>query len=49
LFDLQHDPDELHNLWYAPAHAGLRAGLVSRLLDAYAGETPWHPVPYWNS
>lgn len=49
LFDLNADPWELHNLWYAPAAATLRAGLTAQLLDAYSRNTPYYPVPYWNA
>lgn len=28
LFDLQHDPDEIHNLWSEPAYAAMREKLT---------------------
>jgi hypothetical protein len=31
LFDLANDPQELHNLWYSPAHAALRQEMIERL------------------
>ena len=49
LFDLQHDPDELHNLWYQPGHATLRSEMIARLLEAYSMDTPLYPIPPWNS
>jgi arylsulfatase len=33
LFDLENDPDELHNLWDSPAHRALRDELRIELLD----------------
>ena len=33
LFDLENDPDELHNLWDDPASHGLRRDLQAQLLD----------------
>ena len=32
LFDMQSDPNELHNLWERPAYSGIRFDLLSRLL-----------------
>lgn len=49
LFDLQADPDELHNLWYQENHSDLRAALTARLLDAYSRATPLYPIPPWNA
>lgn len=49
LFDLASDPDETHNLWYRPDAAPLRADLIRRLLDAYSRQTPFYPIPPWNS
>jgi arylsulfatase len=49
LFDLQADPDELHNLWYRAEQRSLRADLSARLLDAYARSTPLYPIPPWNA
>ncbi len=34
LYDLEHDPDEYHNLWFDPSVAGLCAQLSARLFDA---------------
>jgi arylsulfatase len=36
LFDLRADPDELHNLWDAPAAASLKADAQAQLLDELA-------------
>jgi arylsulfatase A-like enzyme len=33
LYDLETDPQELHNLWHDPAHAAVRAELEGFLLD----------------
>lgn len=33
LFDLQKDPQEMHNLWHHPAHLGQRQRLLQALLD----------------
>ena len=33
LFDIQEDPQELHNLWKNPAHRSLRDELSTQLLD----------------
>ena len=33
LFDLQEDPQELHNLWNQPAHQAVRNELTAQLLD----------------
>lgn len=49
LFDLESDPDELHNLWYKDAHKELRENLTAQLLDAYSRATPLYPIPPWNS
>jgi hypothetical protein len=32
LFDLQHDPHELNNLWFDPAHAAVRGEMVEAML-----------------
>jgi arylsulfatase A-like enzyme len=32
LFDLEQDPNQLHNLWHDPAAASLKADLQTRLL-----------------
>lgn len=34
LYDLAADPGELDNLWDAPAHAGVKADMLARLMDA---------------
>ena len=49
LFDLAEDPDEVHNLWSRPEHAGLKADLIAALLSDYSLETPFYPIPPWNS
>ncbi|MFH1970615.1 MAG: sulfatase-like hydrolase/transferase [Verrucomicrobiota bacterium] len=49
LFDLRDDPWELFNLWHRPEHADRRHALTAQLLADYARETPWFPVPPWNS
>ena len=49
LFDLRHDPRELHNLWYDPAHAALRAEALARFADEYCRQTPWFPIPAGNA
>ena len=44
LFDLQEDPDEIHNLWGKPECAELKAELITRLLFAEMGKEPlWMP------
>jgi arylsulfatase A-like enzyme len=49
LFDLQADPDELHNLWERPQWRALRDELARRLMDEDALQAPWQPLPYWNA
>ncbi len=49
LFDLRNDPNELRNLWSQPASQARRHELTAKLLDAYALETPLHPIPPWNA
>lgn len=49
LFDLESDPDELHNLWYDEDKRDLRSTLTAQLLDAYSRATPLYPIPPWNS
>lgn len=49
LFDLHNDPQERRNLWDSPAHRNLRGELCERLVNAYAHQTAWHPMPPWNS
>ena len=44
LYDLESDPDELHDLWLDPESAGLRAELISRHQDAMMG-TVWAGPP----
>ena len=44
LFDLAQDPGEVNNLWSAPSAAGLKAGLMQKLLFAEMGKEPlWMP------
>lgn len=44
LFDLQEDPDEVHNLWDDPGSQTLKADLTRRLLFAEMGKEPlWMP------
>lgn len=44
LFDLEADPDELHNLWDSPEHADLKTDLLLKLLQAtMAAEPVWMP------
>ncbi len=44
LFDLREDPAEVHNLWGRPDCAGLKAGLIQKLLFAEMGKEPlWMP------
>ncbi|MDA0321245.1 MAG: hypothetical protein O2923_00805 [Verrucomicrobia bacterium] len=45
LFDLQNDPDDCFNLWYAPESAELKANLIVQLLHEYGRHTPFHPIP----
>lgn len=49
LFDLLADPHELYNLWNRPEAQGLQQELIARLLHDYSLETPYHPIPPWNS
>ena len=35
LFDLEHDPGELHDLGRDPRYAGIRLELLSRVLDGW--------------
>jgi arylsulfatase len=49
LFDLYEDPWELHNLWYKDGYQTLRGELILALLDGYSQETPFYPIPSWNS
>jgi uncharacterized sulfatase len=44
LFDLQEDPEEIHNLWDDPDCADLKAKLVMKLLQAELGKEPL-PMP----
>ncbi len=51
LFDLEADPDELHDLWDDPGHANIKADLKTQLHDWFvtstASATPWrNPVRY---
>ena len=44
LFDLQHDPHEISNLWNKPEYADLKSELVMKLLFAEMGKEPlWMP------
>lgn len=44
LFDLQEDPQELHNLWDDPGHREVRSGLLLKFLWAELGkESMWMP------
>jgi len=38
LYDMDKDPQELHNLWADPEHAGVRQALTERLLDWLAAQ-----------
>ncbi|MDF1513644.1 MAG: sulfatase-like hydrolase/transferase, partial [Anaerolineae bacterium] len=49
LFDLHEDPWELHNLWYRDGYKEIKSDLILALLDRYSQETPWYPIPPWNS
>ncbi|MBI2442271.1 MAG: sulfatase-like hydrolase/transferase [Lentisphaerae bacterium] len=49
LFDLSNDPDEAHNLWYRPEANALKNALIIELLHEYSRQTPFYPVPPWNS
>ncbi len=48
LFDLETDPDELHNRWDDAAHQGLRQELTDRVLREEIAQTAWQPVPHWT-
>lgn len=44
LFDLETDPQEIHNLWDDPAYSNLKAALMLKLIHAELGkETMWMP------
>jgi len=53
LYDMQDDPDELHDLWNDPNHQGVKIRLLQRMLDwittqelrlgSRGGEAPAHP------
>lgn len=48
LFDLAHDPTELHNLFDAPEHAAVRHDLEQRLLAHLCGH--YRPLPFeWDT
>lgn len=49
LFNLEDDPDECFNLWYSPAHVGLKTNLIHELLDAYSRHTPFYPISRSNA
>jgi arylsulfatase A-like enzyme len=46
LFDLDHDPDELHNLWGRPQWQETRDALLQRLLHEDTRLSPWQPIPH---
>jgi len=43
LFDLRHDPDELHNLWRRAEHRSTRDALLARLLTMRIDTETWQP------
>jgi len=43
LFDLRHDPDELHNLWHRAEHRPTRDALLARLLTMRIDTETWQP------
>jgi arylsulfatase len=45
LYDLEADPDELHNLWGEPAAAPLRAQLTEQMVRAMIALSDTSPVP----
>lgn len=49
LFDLVNDPGELFNLWERPESRDLKQRLIEKLLHEYCAQTPFYPVPPWNS
>ena len=49
LFDLAADPNELVNLCDRTEAQAVRQELVEKLLNEYAAQTPFFPVPPWNS
>ncbi len=49
LFDLENDKDELYNLWYLDSYSKLKTILLIELLNSYSQNTPYYPVPPWNS
>jgi len=49
LFDLENDKDELYNLWYLDSYSKLKTTLLIELLNSYSRNTPYYPVPPWNS
>jgi arylsulfatase A-like enzyme len=44
LFDLERDPDELHNLWDSPAHQAVKRDLLVELLRQTAQADDWLPL-----
>ena len=48
LFDLQHDPDELHDLWDSPGHRDVRATLLDRLQHWFVTSTT-AAAGWWKS
>ncbi|MBC2603250.1 sulfatase family protein [Puniceicoccus vermicola] len=49
MFDRVKDPFERRNLWDDPKFQSTKAALLQKLMDAYTQETPWLPIPPWNS
>lgn len=49
LYDLIQDTDELYNLWDHPDYQVVRSELTQQLLNEYTLQTPWCPIPPWNS
>ncbi len=43
LFDIEEDPEELHNLWEEPAHEELKRRMLLELLDTTAAADDWLP------
>ena len=48
LFDLQHDPDELHDLWDSPGHGAILTTLVNRLQHWFVTSTT-AAAGWWKS
>jgi Domain of unknown function (DUF4976) len=45
LYDRSTDPEELHNLWDAPAHQNLRARMTERMLRRMMALSETSPYP----